>query len=185
MPCGRTQAGIMPLLLRPQLVMHWLVMHALAKDSPGWSGVVSVTDLPCVHAIYMEDHRRQTTDSCKKLMASVCETTPLSFFSPLRHRASLGVILTPARTPKIRLLSSNIQVGRRSVQPGFPPRALWQRLISTRLPPYVETGYRVRRMGTFGRYSSTLARGVRGQRLGLFFCIGSIGACPENRIFSP
>ena len=55
-------------------------MHALAKDSPGWPGVVSVTDLPCVHAIYMEDHRRQTTDSCKKLMVSVCETTPLSFF---------------------------------------------------------------------------------------------------------
>ena len=62
----------MPLLLRPQLVMHWLVMHALAKDSAGWLGDVSVTDLPCVHAIYMEDHRRQTTDSCKKLMVSVC-----------------------------------------------------------------------------------------------------------------
>ena len=61
----------MPLLLRPQLVMHWLVMHALAKDSPGWPGDVSVTDLPCVHAIYMQDHRRQTTDSCKKLMVSV------------------------------------------------------------------------------------------------------------------
>ena len=25
---------VMSLLLRPQLVMHWLVMHALAKDSP-------------------------------------------------------------------------------------------------------------------------------------------------------
>ena len=50
---------VMPLLLRPQLVMHWLVMHALAKDSPGWPGDVSVTDQPCVHAIYMEDHRRQ------------------------------------------------------------------------------------------------------------------------------
>ena len=62
---------VMPLLLRPQLVMHWLVMHALAKDSPGWPGDVSVTDLPCVHAIYMEDHRRQKTDSCKKLMVSV------------------------------------------------------------------------------------------------------------------
>ena len=62
---------VMPLLLRPQLVMHWLVMHALAKDSPGWPGDVSVTDLPCVHAIYMEDHRTQTTDSCKKLMVSV------------------------------------------------------------------------------------------------------------------
>ena len=61
----------MPLLLRPQLVMHWLVMHALAKDSPGWPGDVSVTDLPCVHAIYVEDHRRQTMDSCKKLMVTV------------------------------------------------------------------------------------------------------------------
>ena len=38
---------VMPLLLRPQLVMHWLVMRALAKDSPGWPGDVSVTDLPC------------------------------------------------------------------------------------------------------------------------------------------
>ena len=38
---------VMPLLLRPQLVKHWLVMHALAKDSPGWPGDVSVTDLPC------------------------------------------------------------------------------------------------------------------------------------------
>ena len=62
---------VMPLLLRPQLVMHWLVMHALAKDSPGWPGDVSVTDLPCVHALYMEDHRTQTTNSCKKLMVSV------------------------------------------------------------------------------------------------------------------
>ena len=62
---------VMPLLLRTQLVMHWLVMHALAKDSPGWPGDVSVTDLPCVHAIYMEDHRTQTTNSCKKLMVSV------------------------------------------------------------------------------------------------------------------
>ena len=35
----------MPLLLRPQLVMHWLGMHALANDSPGWPGDVSVTDL--------------------------------------------------------------------------------------------------------------------------------------------
>ena len=45
----------MPLLLRPQLVMHWQVMHALAKDSLGWPGDVSVTDLAtmcaCVHAI--------------------------------------------------------------------------------------------------------------------------------------
>ena len=87
---------VMPLLLRPQLVMHWLVMHALAKDSPGWPGDVSVTDLPCVHAIYMENHRRQTTDSCKKLMVSVCEITPFPF-SPLGYRASLD-----ARTPRIR-----------------------------------------------------------------------------------
>ena len=64
---------VMPLLLRPQLVMHWLDIHALAKDSPGWPGNVSVTDhdLPLVHAIYMEDHRRQTMDSCKRLMVSV------------------------------------------------------------------------------------------------------------------
>ena len=36
---------VMPLLLRPQLVMHWLVMHVLTKDTPGWPGDVSVTDL--------------------------------------------------------------------------------------------------------------------------------------------
>ena len=66
---------------------------------------------------------------------------------------------------------------------GFSPRAPWQQLISARLPPYIEMGYIVRRMGTFGRYSSTLAGGVREQRLELFFCIGSIGACAENRIF--
>ena len=77
---------VMPLLLRAQLVMHWLVMHALAKDSPGWPGDVSVTDLPCVHAIYMEDHRRQRKDSCKKLMISVPKTTPLSFFSASASR---------------------------------------------------------------------------------------------------
>ena len=41
---------VKPLLLRPHLVMHWLVMQALAKDSPGWPGDVSVTDLLCVHA---------------------------------------------------------------------------------------------------------------------------------------
>ena len=173
---------VVPLLLRPQLVIHWLVMHVLAKDSPGWPGDVSVTDLPCVDAIYMEDHSRQTTDSCKKLMVSVCETT---LFSPLRHRASLGAILAPCKRLGYGILSSKIQDGRRLVHPGFSPRAPWQQLISARLPPYVETGYRKRRMGTFGRYSSTLARGVRGQCLGLFFCIGSIGACPENRIFSP
>ena len=63
---------VMPLLFRPQLVMHWLVMYALAKNSPGWPGDVSVADLPCVHAIYMEYHRRQTMDSCKKLMVPVC-----------------------------------------------------------------------------------------------------------------
>ena len=109
----------MPLLLRPQLVMHWLVMHALTKDSPGWPGDVSVTDLPCVHAIYMEDHHRQTTDSYKKLMVSVCETTPLSFF-PLWHCASLGVILAPARECLgYGILSSKIQDGRRSVHPGL------------------------------------------------------------------
>ena len=39
---------VMPLLLRPQLVMHWLVMHALAKDSPGWPGDVSVSDHVCM-----------------------------------------------------------------------------------------------------------------------------------------
>ena len=89
---------VMPLLLRPQLVMHWLVMHVLTKDSPGWPGDVSVTDLA---TIYIEDHRRQTTDSCKKLMVSVCETTPFPS-SQLRHRASLGAILAPARTPRIR-----------------------------------------------------------------------------------
>ena len=55
-------------------------MHALAKYSPGWPGNVSVTDLQCVHAIYMEDHRRQTKDSCKKLTVPVCETTPPFFF---------------------------------------------------------------------------------------------------------
>ena len=37
---------VVQLLLRPQLVVNWLVMHALAKDSPCWP----VTDLPCVHA---------------------------------------------------------------------------------------------------------------------------------------
>ena len=93
----------MSLLLRPQLVMHWLVMNALAKDSPGWPGDVSVTDLPCVHAICMEDHHRQTTDSCKKLIVSMCETTP-SFYlcfgialpwvssSHLRKRLAYGIL---------------------------------------------------------------------------------------------
>ena len=136
-------------------------------------------------ACNLHDHHRQTTDSCKKLMVSVCETTPLSFF------LHFGIALAWVSSSHLRqrlgygILSSKIQGGRRSVHPGFSPRAPWQQLISARLPPYVETGYRVRRMGTFGRYSSTLARGVRGQRLGLFFCIGSIGACPESLIFSP
>ena len=96
MPVGRIQAGN-AIATQAQLVMHWIVMHALAKDSPGWPGDVSVTDLPCVHAIYMEDHRRQTTGSCKKLLvSSVCEITPFPF-CPLQHRASLD-----ARTPRIR-----------------------------------------------------------------------------------
>ena len=43
----------------------------------------------------------------------------------------------------------------------------------------------MRRLGTFGHVSSTFAGGVHEQRLGFFFCIGSIGACAENRIFSP
>ena len=91
----------MPLLLRPQLVMHWLVMHALAKDSPGWPGDVSVTDLPCVHAIYMEDQRRQTTGSCKKLMVSVCAKQGGSRYSP----ATLAFVDRhgkTTRTPRIR-----------------------------------------------------------------------------------
>ena len=151
----------MPSLLRPQLVMHWLVMHALTKDSPGWPGDVSVTDLPCVHAIYMEDHHKQTTNSCKKLVVSVCETTPLPFF--LRFGIALAWVPSSHLCERLgySILSSKIQDGRRSVYPGFSPRAPWQQLISACLPPYVETGYRVRRMGTFGRYSSMLVRGVR------------------------
>ena len=81
------------------------------------------------------------------------------------------------------ILSSKNQDGRRLVHPGFLPCAPWQQLLSARLPPYVETEYRVQRMGTFGCYSSMLAGGVCGQRLGLFFCIGSIGACPETVYF--
>ena len=82
-------------------------MHVLAKDSPGWPGDVSVTDLAtmCMQ-IYIEDHRRLTTASCKKLMVSVCETTPFPY-SQLRHRANLGAILAPARTPRIRHTFSN------------------------------------------------------------------------------
>ena len=115
----------MPLLLRPQLVMHWLVMHALAKDSPGWPGDVSVTDLPCVHVVYMEDHRRQTTDSCKKLMVSVCKTTHLSFF--LRFGIALARVSSSHLRERLGhgILSSKIQDSRRSVHPGFSPRAPW------------------------------------------------------------
>ena len=135
------------------------------------------------HAIYMEDHRRQTKDSCKKLMIPVCEITPF-LLSPLRHRASLHVILAPTRTPRIRHTFFH-QDGRRSVHSGFSPRAPRQQLILASLPLYVEMGYSVRQLGTFGRVSSRFAGGVREQRLGLLFCIGSIGACPENRIFLP
>ena len=53
MPAGRIQAGNAIATQAPATVMHWLVVHALAKDSPGWPGDVSVTDLLCVHAIYM------------------------------------------------------------------------------------------------------------------------------------
>ena len=176
MPVGRTQAGN-AIATQTQLVMHWIVMHALANDSPGWPGDVSVTDLPCVHAIYMEDRRRQTIDSCKKLMVSVCETTPFPF-CPLQHRASLD-----ARTPRIR--HTFFQDGRRSVHSGFSPRAPRQQLILARLLPYIDVRYSVRRLGMFGRFSSMFAGGVREQRLGFFFCIGSIGACAENRIVSP
>ena len=55
MPTGRTQAGN-AIATQAPAIMHWLVMHALAKDSPGWPDDVSVTDLPYVHAIYMQDH---------------------------------------------------------------------------------------------------------------------------------
>ena len=63
------------------------------------------------------------------------------------------------------------------------PRAPRQQLILARLPPYIDVRYSVLLLGTFG-HSSTFAGGVREQRLGFFFCIGSIGAC-ENRKFSP
>ena len=108
----------------------------------------------------------------------------LRLLSPLRHRASLHVILAPARTPRIRHTFFH-QDGRRSVHSGFSPRAPRQQLILAPLPLYVEMGYSVRQLGTFGRVSSRFAGGVREQRLGLLFCIGSIGACPENRIFLP
>ena len=39
----------------------------LEKESRGWPGDTSVSDVhSCVHAIYMEDHCRQITDSCNK-----------------------------------------------------------------------------------------------------------------------
>ena len=80
---------------------------------------------------------------------------------------------------------SQIQDGRRSVHPGFSSRAPRHQLILVRLPPYIDVRYSVPRLGTFGRVLSTLAGEVCEQRLGFFFCIGSIGACAENRIFSP
>ena len=52
---------------------QWLGFFiCIGSIGAGWLGDVSGTDLPCVHAIYMEDHRRQTMDSCKKLMVPVC-----------------------------------------------------------------------------------------------------------------
>ena len=88
--------------------------------------------------------------------------------------------------PRIRhTFSSKIQDGRRLVHPGFSPRAPWQQLILACLPSYIEMGYSMRQLGTFGRASSTFAGGVCEQRLGLLFCIDSIGACLENCIFSP
>ena len=77
-----------------------------------------------------------------------------------------------------------IQDGRRSVRPVFLPRAPRQQLILARLPPYIEMEYSLQWTGTFGHFSSTLAGGVRRQRLELLFCIDSIEACPENRILS-
>ena len=82
------------------------------------------------------------------------------------------------------ILSSKIQDGRPLVHPGFSLRAPRQQLILAPLPLYVEMGYSVRQLRTFGRVLSRFAGGVREQRLGLLFCIGSIGACPGNRIFS-
>ena len=57
----------MPLLLRPQLVMH-----ALVKDSLGWPGDVSVTDLRvCMQFTWKITVHKQRIYSCKKLMVSV------------------------------------------------------------------------------------------------------------------
>ena len=82
-------------------------------------------------------------------MIPVCEITPF-LLSPLRHRASLHVILAPARTPRIRHTFFH-QDGRRSVHSGFSPRAPRQQLILAPLPLYVEMGYSVQQLGTFGR----------------------------------
>ena len=83
------------------------------------------------------------------------------------------------------ILSFKIQDGRRLVHPWFSPHASRQQLILACLPPYIDVRYSVPRLETFGRFSSMLAGGVREQQLGFFFCIGSIGACAENRVFSP
>ena len=80
---------------------------------------------------------------------------------------------------------SQIQDGRRSVHPGFLSRTPRHQLILACLPPYIDVRYSMPRLGTFGRVSSTFAGGICKQQLGFFFCIGSIGACAENRIFSP
>ena len=80
---------------------------------------------------------------------------------------------------------SQIQDGRRSVLFGFSPHTPRQQLILACLPPYIDVRYSVPWLGMFGRFPSTLAGGVHKQWSGLLFCIGSIGACTENRIFSP
>ena len=104
---------------------------------------------------------------------------------------SFGIALAWVQSSHLRerlgygILSCKIQDGRRSVHPGLSPRAPRQQLILARLPPYIDVRYSVRQLGTFGHVSSTFAGGVREQRLRFFFCIGSIGACAENRIFSP
>ena len=78
---------------------------------------------------------------------------------------------------------SLLQDGRRSVHPGFSPHAPRQQLILAGLPSYIEIGYILRRMGTYGRFLSTLAEEVCGQLLGLLFCNGSIEACAETVYF--
>ena len=42
----------------------------------------------------------------------------------------------------------------------------------------------MRQLGMFGYISSTFVGGVHERQLGFFFCIGNIGACMENCIFS-